>query len=193
MSPAPPAPRLETARLVVRIVRPTDAAALADYCVRNREHLSVWEPTRPDAYYTVTFWQRELELLAAAFDAGMMAPFAIFERDAQDGEVLGRCTLSNVVRGAFQAAHLGYSLDCGRVGQGVMSEALRAVITYAFDTMNLHRLMANYMPTNERSGALLRRLGFTPEGYARDYLRIAGAWRDHVLTSLTNDRWKPTL
>ncbi len=193
MSPAPPAPQLETARLVVRIVRPSDAVALADYVVRNREHLSPWEPTRPDAYYTVTFWQRELELLAAAFDAGMMAPFAIFHREAPDGAVLGRCTLSNIVRGAFQAAHLGYSLDREHVGQGVMSEALRAVITYAFETLNLHRLMANYMPGNERSGTLLRRLGFMPEGYARDYLRIAGAWRDHVLTSLANDRWKPAL
>lgn len=46
--------------------------------------------------------------------------------------------------------------------------------------------MANYVPTNERSGRLLRRLGFTVEGYARDYLFIDGAWRDHVLTSLTN-------
>jgi ribosomal-protein-alanine N-acetyltransferase len=46
--------------------------------------------------------------------------------------------------------------------------------------------MANYMPANERSGKLLKRLGFTVEGYARDYLFIAGAWQDHVLTSLAN-------
>jgi ribosomal-protein-alanine N-acetyltransferase len=51
--------------------------------------------------------------------------------------------------------------------------------------------MANYIPVNERSGRLLRRLGFTVEGYARDYLLIAGKWEDHVLTALANADWKP--
>lgn len=48
--------------------------------------------------------------------------------------------------------------------------------------------MANYMPANARSAAVLQRLGFTIEGTARDYLFLAGAWQDHVLTSLTNPR-----
>jgi ribosomal-protein-alanine N-acetyltransferase len=49
--------------------------------------------------------------------------------------------------------------------------------------------MANYMPTNKRSGNLLERLGFTVEGYAKDYLLINGSWRDHLLTSGTNPNW----
>ena len=51
--------------------------------------------------------------------------------------------------------------------------------------------MANYIPHNERSGRLLRRLGFMVEGYARDYLFINGAWRDHILTALTNPNPRP--
>lgn len=43
--------------------------------------------------------------------------------------------------------------------------------------------MANYMPTNEQSGRLLRKLGFSVEGYARDYLLLQGTWKDHPLTS----------
>jgi len=70
-----------------------------------------------------------------------------------------------------------------------MAEALRALIAYAFGELGFHRIMANYIPTNERSGLLLRRLGFVVEGYARDYLEIDGAWRDHVLTSLTNPNY----
>ena len=69
-----------------------------------------------------------------------------------------------------------------------MSEALRAAIDYVFSELRLHRIMANYMPANERSGRLLRRMGFTVEGYARDYMSIAGEWRDHILTSLTRDK-----
>jgi len=71
-----------------------------------------------------------------------------------------------------------------------MAEALSSAIRYCFDEMNLHRIMANYMPTNVRSAALLRKLGFAPEGYARDYLFLAGEWQDHVLTALTNDKWR---
>jgi ribosomal-protein-alanine N-acetyltransferase len=67
-----------------------------------------------------------------------------------------------------------------------MFEALQALVRYAFEDLKLHRIMANYMPANERSGRLLRRIGFVVEGYARDYLHLDGAWRDHILTSLTN-------
>ena len=78
--------------------------------------------------------------------------------------------------------------DRGLVGERV--RALAAAIAYCFEEMKLHRIMANYMPTNERSARLLRKLGFVPEGFARDYLFLGGTWRDHVLTSLTNPNWK---
>ena len=60
-----------------------------------------------------------------------------------------------------------------------------------FDTVGLHRIQANHLPENVRSARLLRRVGFVPEGYARDYLFIDGAWRDHVLTACTNPRPVP--
>ena len=83
---------------------------------------------------------------------------------------------------------LGYGLAERAQGKGVMTEALRTVCAWAFDELRLHRLSANYMPSNERSGAVLRRLDFAVVGYARDYLFINGAWRDHVLTQLVDPR-----
>jgi ribosomal-protein-alanine N-acetyltransferase len=67
-----------------------------------------------------------------------------------------------------------------------MSEALAAVIRFAFDELLLHRLEANYIRENERSARVLKRAGFAIEGYARKYLYINGCFRDHVLTALCN-------
>ena len=71
-----------------------------------------------------------------------------------------------------------------------MTEALQLAINFAFDELNLHRIMANHSPTNMRSAQLLRKLNFVVEGYARDYLLVHGEWQDHILTALTNHNWK---
>jgi ribosomal-protein-alanine N-acetyltransferase len=102
--------------------------------------------------------------------------------------VIGDCSLANIVRGAFQACHLGYNLDESHVGKGLMQEALRAVLSFAFETLLLHRVMANHLPDNDRSAKTLASLGFESEGLAKDYLFLGGAWRDHVLTSKLNPR-----
>jgi ribosomal-protein-alanine N-acetyltransferase len=67
-----------------------------------------------------------------------------------------------------------------------MREALGAAIDHAFGVLQLHRIEANYRPENERSGALLARLGFERIGYAPRYLFIDGEWRDHVQTQRLN-------
>lgn len=97
--------------------------------------------------------------------------------------------LTNVTRGAFQAAHLGYRTALAHQGQGLMSEAVAAVVGFAFETLDLHRLMANHLPENRASARVLEKCGFRREGLARDYLLIEGEWRDHVLTALTNPGW----
>ncbi len=184
-------PRLQTERLLLEVPRPNDAAALAAYCRENREHLAAWEPARDEAYFTAAHWTRELVALEAAVRRGQALSFVLRLRAEPAGPIQGRCALTNVVRGPFQAAHLGFSLDHRAQGQGLMAEALVATIRHAFEAMGLHRIMAAYVPTNERSARLLRRLGFRTEGFARDYLLLADAWRDHVLTALVNPAWRP--
>jgi len=67
-----------------------------------------------------------------------------------------------------------------------MFEILEGAIHYMFTDQAIHRVMANYIPGNERSEKLLSRLGFEREGLAKSYLQIDGRWRDHVLTSKVN-------
>ena len=102
------------------------------------------------------------------------------------GEVIGICNFSNVVHGAFQACHLGYSISKKFEGRGYMQEIVQAGMEYIFNKVNLHRIMANYIPTNKRSESLLKRLGFQEEGLAKSYLFIGGKWQDHILTSKIN-------
>ena len=186
----PALPRLETARLVLRVGMPADAEALAAFVGENRAHFAKWDPQRDEAFYTVEGSRSRLELMLQEAVSGRSLPFVLLRKHDPNQSIIGQCTFSGIVGYPFYAAYLGYGLDHRFVGQGMMSEALRAAIDYCFGTLNLHRIMANHLPTNVRSASLLRRLGFVPEGYARDYLLIAGRWQDHVLTALTNPSWK---
>jgi ribosomal-protein-alanine N-acetyltransferase len=182
---------LESQRLVQRPPRPGDEERLAAFVRDNREHFEPWEVDHPPEYFTAAFWERQVEQLAEETRAGRLLSLLVLDREDLDGSILGRCTFSNITRGPFQAAYLGFGLARAAVGKGFMEEALTTAIDYSFGTLRLHRIMANYMPANARSGRLLRKLGFVPEGYARDYLYLAGGWQDHVLTALTNEAWRP--
>lgn len=163
---------------------------MVDYLERNRAHLAPWEPDPPLGFYTDSYWRERLVQIRRDEEQGRQLRVHLFERDARAPRIIGTIGLSNIVRGAFHCAHLGFGLDGTLEGRGYMREALEAVIAHVFGPMNLHRIEANHQPQNLRSAALLRRVGFIPTGYARDYLHIAGAWRDHVQNALINPSWK---
>jgi ribosomal-protein-alanine N-acetyltransferase len=182
---------LQTGRTRIRLPESGDAAKLLRYRVENREHLAPWEPLRETSYYTLKHCAQAIAdgHETAAFDRGY--PFAVFSPD--EARILATFTLAHVVRGPFQACLLGYGIDASQQGRGLMHEALEAGLAWAFDELDLHRVMANYLPRNERSARLLERLGFEREGHARDYLKIAGQWEDHVLTAKIRPAVEPDL
>jgi len=183
---APPATIIETARLTLTLAQPEAAPRLVAYRRDNWEFHAPWSGPRGQDEVSVAVWRRRLEHWAKDERDGAALRLMLFARGNVAGPVLGTANFTQIVRGSFQACFLGYDLDKRAEGRGLMQEALEASIAHAFGPMRLHRIMANYLPYNQRSGAVLRRLGFIPEGYARDYLFIDGAWRDHVLTALTN-------
>jgi [ribosomal protein S5]-alanine N-acetyltransferase len=184
-------PRIFTERLLLTIPREEDAPRMLAYVEENREHFAPWSPPEPAGYYTESHWREHLRAAHRQFAQDLALRLVFFSRDDAQGAVIGDCNFTNFVRGPFQACYLGYKIARRAEGQGLMREALKAAIDYVFENLRLHRIMANYVPTNERSGRVLRSLGFTVEGYARDYLLVGGQWRDHVLTSLTNTRLRP--
>jgi ribosomal-protein-alanine N-acetyltransferase len=181
-------PELATERLAVRLARPGMEGAMARFLDENfARHLKRWSPPPAPGFFTESFWRERLAACVEEFHADRAARFVLqWRASREDGEVLGTCNYTNFVRGAFHACHLGYQLAAAHEGRGLMTEALRATNDFAFRTLRLHRIMANYRPENARSARLLERLGFAREGLARDYLFIDGAWRDHVLASLVN-------
>ena len=184
-----PEPRLRSARLSLRPPTHSDVPRLVQYVTNNRGHFAQSGPTVEAAYYTEQFWCEKVVELERAESLGLSVHRLLYMLDDSEQSIVGKCAFSAIQRGPMQAAYLGYGLDQHFVGMGLMEEALRILIPYMFGPQNLHRIMANYMPSNARSGSLLRRLGFREEGLAKDYLRINGRWQDHVLTSLTNDSW----
>ena len=110
-------------------------------------------------------------------------------RRRSDGAILGAVELSQISRGGFQSAYLGYYLGAPFTGQGYMTEALALALRHAFGALKLHRVEANIQPTNTESIALVKRLGFRKEGYSRRYLKISGRWRDHERWALLAEDW----
>lgn len=173
--------RIRTSRTIIRLLDVEEAELLQRYRVENREHLAPWEPMRMASHYSLDGAKQAVEASLEAARADRGYPFAVLSPNG--GEMIGSLTLANVVRGVFQACHVGYGIANRHQGQGLMFEALDSAVRYAFGPLDFHRVMANYMPRNERSGRLLERLGFEREGYARRYLKIDGLWEDHVLTA----------
>jgi [ribosomal protein S5]-alanine N-acetyltransferase len=107
-----------------------------------------------------------------------------------DGAIVGVFILSQIVRGMFQSAYLGYYAEQPHAGQGYMREGMQLVLRHAFTTMKLHRVEANVQPENLASIALAKRSGFRLEGFSPRYLKVAGRWRDHQRWAILSDDWR---
>ena len=159
-----------------------DYADWAELRAMSRDHLTPWEPQ----------WQRD-ELSRGAYrrrvrhyqrEARDDLGYAYLIFSEADDRLVGGLTLSNVRRGVTQTGVLGYWIGKPHAGRGYMTEAVRAAIGFAFDTLHLHRVEAATMPSNAASIRVLERNGFRREGFARQLLKINGVWEDHLLHAL---------
>jgi ribosomal-protein-alanine N-acetyltransferase len=108
----------------------------------------------------------------------------------EDHVPVGVFNFSEIVRGGFQCAYLGYYGFAEHAGHGYMSEGLALVLRVGFGSLRLHRIEVNVQPANTPSISLVRRGGFTREGFSRRYVKIAGRWRDHERWALLVDDWR---
>jgi ribosomal-protein-alanine N-acetyltransferase len=153
----------------VRRVRRADAAELI---AANREGVGYHAP-----WITAFIDQAGFDAWFARGITG--ANVSLVARERAGGELVGVINVSEIVMGVFRSAYLGYWGYARTGGRGLMTQALREAVRFAFDELDLHRVEANVQPGNVRSIALVRRAGFSREGFSPGYLFIDGAWRDH--------------
>ena len=136
------------------------------------------------AAYVRRFAGAKSRRLASATQVGLLVC------RTEDDAPVGVFNLSEIVRGAFWSAYLGYYALAPHAGLGYMAEGLVLTLRVAFRSLRLHRIEANVQPGNARSIALVRAAGFRREGFSRRYVRIAGRWRDHERWAMLVEDWR---
>lgn len=173
---------LNTEQWLLMTVTPAHAPLYARLHARNGDHFRMAMSLSPEMSQA-SFWTPVLQRQQRAFEEGSGLFLAGFYKGAGRTEIGCSISFSGIVHDEFQTCWLGYRLDRSLEGQGLMHAALAPAIEAVFERYKLHRIMASHQPENLRSAALLRRLGFGIDGYARDFIRVNGQWRDNVLVS----------
>lgn len=178
---------LETERLTLRPPVHADFTPWSRLRQDSRDFLTPWEPAWAEDHLTRRAFTNRVYWASRSIGAGTALPLFLVRRDT--GEIVGAITLDNIRRGPAQSGTLGYWVGAPFARMGFMSEAIAAVVHYAFGRMDLSRLEAACLPENVASRGLLERSGFKYEGVAQSYLQIDGRWRTHVLyAALRSDR-----
>ncbi|MFJ2619744.1 GNAT family N-acetyltransferase [Glutamicibacter sp. NPDC087344] len=170
-------PEHSTDGVSLRLIQLPDLQELTAAYVRNRTHLAPWEPERPEEFFTDSGQHKILQGQLEGLAAGTTYPAALFEGH----RLIGRFTLTGIIRGPFQSASLGYWVDKSVAGKGLATLAVRAICDIAGSELGLHRIEASTLRHNHASQKVLNKCGFEQIGMAPHYLQIAGHWQDHNL------------
>jgi [ribosomal protein S5]-alanine N-acetyltransferase len=167
-----------------RLITPEDAGALAELLRDNREFLAPWDPVRSEEYFTAAGQRAVIADALERHADGTTLPLVILD---EAGQLAGRITLNNIVRGPLLSCSVGYWVGATENGRGLATTALQETIAAAFTKLGLHRIQAETLPHNVASQRVLAKNGFVRIGMAPRYLKIAGQWQDFILYQLIND------
>jgi len=164
-------------RTSIRLVQPGDAAALASFLARDAEAFARWDPERRPDFYTSSGQLARIELALVRYGNGEVWPGVVLA----DEVVIGRITVQNILRSAWQKAELGYWIAYQHQGRGHATRAVGLAVDLMTTELELHRAEAITQMDNLGSQHVLRNNGFVPYGVARSRMFTAGAWHDEIL------------
>ncbi len=165
-----------------------DYQAWHDLREASRAHLTRWE--QDWAAENLTFSSFRQRLRHFERDARRASGLSLFCFRCDDDALVGGLSLTNIRYGAARAGSLGYWIGAPFTRQGMGLALVEALLSHAFDGLNLNRVEAACQSENTGSQRLLKICGFRREGHAEDYLKINGAWRDHDLFAITERAYR---
>ena len=176
-----------TARLSLRLPEHRDFREWAKLRHESKAFLSPWEPIWAADHLSRASFTNRVYWSQRAVKNGNAVPLFVFHKEA--GQLVGAITLDNIRRGPSQVGTIGYWVGQQYARQGFMSEAIIAMVAYAFGALDLSRVESACLPDNLASRGVLEKAGFKYEGVAQSYIQINGRWRNHVLyAALRGDR-----
>lgn len=173
----------ETQRLILKVENEGKAQDILDFYLRNRDHISPFEPQVSDSFYTLTYQQKMLDYEFQEIMKGTTIRYYIYLK-SEPTHIIGSVNLTGIVHGPFRKAVLGYKLDQSMVGYGYASEAVTHLLSLASNDLNLHRIEAHVVAHNQPSINLLNHIGFRYEGIEYQSAKVDGRWQDLLRYSL---------
>ena len=184
--------------LALRPIERRDAAELRQLRARNREWTGPWDTTVPPQGVprSLTFGRMVAEQRARGRAATQLSWLLTLDPGAAGGgearrrrraPIVGQLTVADIVYGAGRFASIGYWIDEGHAGRGLVPLAAAIATDYCFEVLELHRLEICIRPENQRSLRVVDKLGYRREGLRPRYLHIDGDWRDHLVFVMTSE------
>lgn len=164
-------PEIQTNRLILRKMRPTDAEAIFSYASDSEvSRYVIWE-----AHRSIQDSRAFLDLVLAGYESGGEPNWGIVYKG--DNKFIGTCGFVNHSP-EHARAELGYALSTEYRGRGLMPEAVQAMIRFGFQRMGLNRIEARCIAENTASARVMEKAGMTYEGTLREHELIKGSYRD---------------
>ena len=178
---------VDTERLYLRAPVQTDYRQWSELRHASKEFLTPWEPTWSPDHLSRKSFSNRVYWSQKNINGGTAIPLFMFRRE--DDKFVGAITLDNIRHGPAQTGTMGYWIGQPYARHGYMTEALLAMVHYAFSTMDISRVESACLPENVASRGVLEKCGYKYEGVAQAYIQLNGRWRTHVLyAALRADR-----
>jgi [ribosomal protein S5]-alanine N-acetyltransferase len=175
-------PELKTERL--KLVRVLKKHSESYFDIMSRDEVTKYYGM--DSLKTIEDAERMIESMQNTFDNNKGMRWAILLQDTET--FVGTVGLNNLNLWS-KKAEIGYELHPFYWNKGITSEAVKEVLRYSFEELQLFRLGAVTFPQNEPSIYLLQRLGFKKEGLLRGYLHQNQQNHDACVFSLLRTEW----
>lgn len=176
----------ETQRLILKVENEDKAQEVLDFYLRNRDHISPFEPQVSDSFYTLAYQQKMMAYEFHEMMKGTTIRYYLYLK-SDPTHIIGSVNLTGIIHGSFCKANLGYKLDKEMAGYGYAFEAVTHLLSLAAEDLKLHRMEAHVVPQNEPSIRLLERIGFQYEGIEYQAAKIDGKWQDLLQYSFILD------